>query len=1192
MRKIGKSINFLHYYRLHYFFYILSAIHHRMLKRTFFLLTTFLLLVSSYTFAQNKPVWPKTFLWRISGNGLTKESYLYGTMHLQDKRLFNFGDSLYRYMEKADGYALEIDMDEMIDSLFQRIMDEKSRYSVDEDQMENVKSKKKYIDSLVSNVKEYKDKVSRKILQKIREGKMNSILKKEMPTMMDAFLYGIAKRQGKWLGGIEDLQDQLPLLDELGGDVTSEEILSSGKEIKAELEKMISVYVSRDLDKVESMYLKDYSNEMEDLSLNKRNKKMASRMDSLAHVRSMFFTVGVAHLPGELGVITLLRKQGFRVDPVFPAKEVDPMQYVSTLKSVVWEKISDANKTYEIEMPGKSAELSVASGIVNMKYCVDMTTLTFFMSTSSVLAENADIAMLADNALKAQNAVVLSKKNIELSGLKGIEVRAVINQNYFKNIYLRKENILYILFVGGQKKEAMTSPDADHFVASFTPAKELPIATVKNWKRFNLDLKGCNILFPGDPIKNPKMAQDVQNGWNFTTYDFADPATSTYYILQIRDIVSGLHLTADSSIFLAYRERFANSIQTVSLNEETTLNGYPVLKYEGSAPNGVLFKSLVINRGNRVYYVIVEGQNTPALVADMNNFLHSFNIVDYQYKDWNMENAGNFLSFAPATFVETIDTGSGLTEKNRPIHYICYDSVDCTSYEVLKYKIPPYYYAEDDSTLFMDIAAGYRKATDSVLSEKWVTNGNLKGQEWIVQSPGNNNVKKARIFINGDTLYQILCYLPFQKINDGPYERFFTNFKVLSEVSNAEIYKRKFGKILTDLQSSDSAVFADAQEAFLKAKVIASDKKLLEEALLKDYPDDASTSYNTRDRITDSLHQLMDENTLEFIKEAFPALTGKREFIKMCMLDLLARYQTQYSFDIFKELLLKHTPQDVGSYVLTGYVGDSLELAKSLYPEILQLSNNPLFVLRVMGLSSIMVDNGMVPLSMLEPYSQQFVYAADTIYDNRNESNLDFSTYKNVSMLNLMRQLNSAEGNRILKKYLGAEELNIKQAAIEGLLKNGQVVDPKEIAKVAADKSYRKYFYEALHKIGKTAVFPLAYSTQQSIAEADLFDFSNEQDYEPAEMKSLGVKTFKYKGKNCKMYLFRLTYEGEDKEGKPWKEFYLGMSGPFSADPKDLITDSELTTIFFDAEYNAKQDQSKIDSYLRQSATAAEVKKE
>jgi uncharacterized protein YbaP (TraB family) len=63
--------------------------------------------------AQPSTQLPKTFLWRISGNGLQKPSYLYGTIHITEKRAFFFGDSMYRALEICEGYAAELDMDSL-----------------------------------------------------------------------------------------------------------------------------------------------------------------------------------------------------------------------------------------------------------------------------------------------------------------------------------------------------------------------------------------------------------------------------------------------------------------------------------------------------------------------------------------------------------------------------------------------------------------------------------------------------------------------------------------------------------------------------------------------------------------------------------------------------------------------------------------------------------------------------------------------------------------------------------------------------------------------------------------------------------------------------------------------------------------------------------------------------------------------
>ena len=49
-------------------------------------------------------------LWEISGNGLKKKSFLFGSLHSNDKRLFRFSDSTYVALEKAEAIVLETDI--------------------------------------------------------------------------------------------------------------------------------------------------------------------------------------------------------------------------------------------------------------------------------------------------------------------------------------------------------------------------------------------------------------------------------------------------------------------------------------------------------------------------------------------------------------------------------------------------------------------------------------------------------------------------------------------------------------------------------------------------------------------------------------------------------------------------------------------------------------------------------------------------------------------------------------------------------------------------------------------------------------------------------------------------------------------------------------------------------------------------
>src|SRR4051812_29724838 len=82
------------------------------MKKGRILFTLFLLLSIHPLFAQNKKN-AQSLLWRISGNGLEKPSYLFGTVHLRHKELFNFGDSLYKSLENVDGFAMELDPEDI-----------------------------------------------------------------------------------------------------------------------------------------------------------------------------------------------------------------------------------------------------------------------------------------------------------------------------------------------------------------------------------------------------------------------------------------------------------------------------------------------------------------------------------------------------------------------------------------------------------------------------------------------------------------------------------------------------------------------------------------------------------------------------------------------------------------------------------------------------------------------------------------------------------------------------------------------------------------------------------------------------------------------------------------------------------------------------------------------------------------------
>jgi len=96
-----------------------------------------------------------------------------------------------------------------------------------------------------------------------------------MPTIMDAYLYNVAKKQAKWVGGIEDIADQAGLVKDMFDVSDLETIgLNTPGESGNELEKWISLYTKQDINEMVSRVT---GMENSDLILNRRNSKIERR---------------------------------------------------------------------------------------------------------------------------------------------------------------------------------------------------------------------------------------------------------------------------------------------------------------------------------------------------------------------------------------------------------------------------------------------------------------------------------------------------------------------------------------------------------------------------------------------------------------------------------------------------------------------------------------------------------------------------------------------------------------------------------------------------------------------------------------------------------------------------------------------------------------------------------------------------
>ncbi|HSC37079.1 MAG TPA: TraB/GumN family protein, partial [Chitinophagaceae bacterium] len=144
--------------------------------------------------------YPPTLLWRITGKSMSKPSYLFGTMHVTDRRVFYFGDSLYSSLEKADGYAMEVNPDTAVAALVRSIL-AKDTSGLLKDAMDNA-AFSKMAKRLETELGVPANRITKKQLWLYSFKGGRDKKDDEMDSPVDTYLYNIAKRQGKWVGGI------------------------------------------------------------------------------------------------------------------------------------------------------------------------------------------------------------------------------------------------------------------------------------------------------------------------------------------------------------------------------------------------------------------------------------------------------------------------------------------------------------------------------------------------------------------------------------------------------------------------------------------------------------------------------------------------------------------------------------------------------------------------------------------------------------------------------------------------------------------------------------------------------------------------------------------------------------------------------------------------------------------------------
>ena len=1151
-----------------------------MKKRLWYLLLCASTLFFSGICEAQKRNYPKTLLWRITGNKLQKPSYLFGTMHLEDRRLFQFGDSLYHYLENAEGFAMEINPDSAMMAMFKE-MSEPDTTKL----LKDVLSKREFEKVSKSIQKQYgvsPDKITRKQAWTYAFNRLKDKKPDDMETPVDTYLYNIAKRQGKWVGGIEDLEDQFGLMEQLSAGFDGGE-LSDDRASKKMMNRMVQVYLAQDLNAIN-----DLSNSMQaevkEEMLTIRNNKMALRMDSMARIRSNFFAVGAAHLPGDDGLIELLEKKGFVVEPVFSSRKIAPENYSYKSVDLAWNKVEDQGKTFVVEMPGKPYPLEVEGGITMQTYA-DMGSGLFFLASSVKSHKksfNPDSVMAGMAKNISGNKKLDGRKIIDLNGVSGIEA-FVRNESYFYRLQLFvKSNIIFVLVSGAAKKELLHNNEVNRFHRSLVmnESREEVAPKDNTWKQTVIEKHGFRVEAPGVPERNKNLEGNFSGNpaaanWSINCYTVSDEKTDIFYMMIVRTTKPGYHILNDTTIFEESRRNAENTFaDSISLYELFNLQGFPAMRMNANyKENDYVMQSLYVNRGDRSYMMAVIGNKNNDNAKDFNRYLNSFQLTDYRKADWSFKISPDkvFKTWVPSPIVTVADDTARNANSN-PQTLLAYDTLTSYGFSVYKEVISPYYWARSDSAFFESYASQYIGLQDSVIEKKSVQNGAIKGIEYFVKSGIISNIKRMRLLPYRDTLFVIVSMIPPGDINDPDHSRFFSEFKFVHDVPGHSYLSNKTSKLLSDLQSTDSTIFQTASAAIESAPFTEEDLPLLHQAMLLPYQDFQESLECTHDKILTEVVRLNSPSTIEFIRDNYSRLSREKEMLKYPLLSVLARIRTTKSYQLFSQLARQQPPLFGNARMLRYYLEDSLLLTATLFPQILQAGTDSTFIKSLPHIVNLLLDSNLLSKKDLEPYAKNFhVLAEGELVRLREAGDYD---YLSISLIELLGRLGDNKSNLLLQNFLKCRQLNVKEIAAVWLLKNNQLVDPSQLEKVAADKTYRNSLYSQLLEIGKEKFFPIKYSSQKSIAESDMYTIVSDE-YEPSGFQFIGEKLIQSNGRKSKYFLFKISFESDEGQS----ETYLGVTGPY-LNSKQVIVQSEIGGLYTDEPFDARKVEKHLKAYL------------
>ncbi|MGO4772666.1 TraB/GumN family protein [Flavobacterium sp. W22_SRS_FK3] len=277
-------------------------------------ITAITIIFSLSTQAQTKsPKLENSLLWEVSGNGLSKPSYLYGTIHMICSADYFLSEKTKKALASSNKLVLEIDLSDpkQLTDMQQMAMGKeplsKTLGAQDVLKLDNILQKKTGM--TIEQVDSYSLFTIMSLVMMKSFG-CNDLKFYEMNFIETA------KQRKLPIIGLETVKEQMDMFGKAYSDTEMIKMLEEFN--KEETDKLVATYKEENINSLYDIITdeKIINEETKKAILDNRNQNWLITIPEIIKKGNAFIAVGSAHLAGESGVINLLRKAGYNVKPI------------------------------------------------------------------------------------------------------------------------------------------------------------------------------------------------------------------------------------------------------------------------------------------------------------------------------------------------------------------------------------------------------------------------------------------------------------------------------------------------------------------------------------------------------------------------------------------------------------------------------------------------------------------------------------------------------------------------------------------------------------------------------------------------------------------------------------------------------------------------------------------------------------